>query len=120
MISCGYMTHRAVAITEELKRQGQSVGLIDVFKLNPLDADALFEGLKSYSHLVSIEEGFIHKGGLDSLLLALLNQRGIRIPLTCFGFGDKYVCSSVSRDQLYARNGFSDSDIKQAVKSLLS
>ena len=118
IISCGYMTHRAVKIVRELQKQGRSVGLVDIFKLNPLDTEALFETLKNYSQLISIEEGFIHKGGLDSMLLTLLNQRNARIPLKCFGFEDKYVCSTVSRERLYAMNGFSDSDIICAINKI--
>jgi transketolase len=114
LVSTGYMTHKALKIAKELKKE---IGIIDVFRLKPIDETLLFDALKKYEWVITIEEGFINKGGLDSLVLNILKNRNPPgIGMKNFGFRDKYVFEMGSRDYLYKLHGFDEKSIIEVIK----
>lgn len=114
LISTGYMTHKATTIAEQF-RADKSVGVIDVFLLKPINENALFEAIKKYETVITLEEAFINKGGLDSLVQTVLSSNDSKIKLKRFGFQDNYVFKSGSRDFLAALNKFGENDILRAI-----
>ncbi|OIO35472.1 MAG: transketolase [Candidatus Omnitrophica bacterium CG1_02_44_16] len=118
-VSTGYMTHKAIKAADMLKNQGISAGVIDMLLLKPVRADKLYKTLKKYAALIVLEEAFINKGGLDSLILGILNSKGSNIKVKNMGFSDSYVFEMGSRDQLHRLNKLDqDSIIKEAKKLL--
>jgi transketolase len=115
IISTGYPTQMSLKIIQKLKEMNLNVGLIDVFMIKPLDEDSLYNSIKNYKHLISIEEGFIDKGGLDTLLLTLLNKKNSTIPLKRYGFKDEYLFKFGARDFLYKQHGFDEKNIIQTI-----
>lgn len=86
IVSTGYMTHKALKIRERLPRNKTNIGVIDVFRLKPIDETLLFDSLKGYEWVITIEEAFINKGGLDTLVLNVLKNRNPCIRLKNLGF----------------------------------
>ena len=119
IVSTGYMTHKALTAVEKLSREGINVGLLDVFMLKPLDEDLLFNALKGYKRVLTVEEGFINKAGLDSIVLNMLNKNSSSIRLKNTGFDDAYVFDIGSRDHLHELNGLDVGSIMKNVKELL-
>jgi transketolase len=105
IVSSGYMTHMALEICNEIK--DQSMGVVDIFTMKPIDEASLLEILKRYRTVITLEEGFIGKGGLDSLILCLLSDVQADVHVKRFGFMDEYVFKVGSRDFLYNQSGFS-------------
>jgi transketolase len=60
----------------------------------------LGEILKKYNAVVSMEEGFTGKAGLDSLLLNLKNDFNLSFKFRAIGISDNYHFELGSRDQL--------------------
>ncbi|MEW5766360.1 MAG: transketolase C-terminal domain-containing protein [bacterium] len=116
IVSTGYMTHKALKIAKEIKKSKIDLGVIDLFRLKPIDETLLFERLKGYESVFTIEEAFIDKGGLDSLVLNILKNKNSRIRLMNFGFKDKYVFDMGSRDYLYRLHGFDEESIIKTIK----
>jgi len=116
LISTGYMTHKALKVTEKLTKEGINCGLIDMFFLKPLKEDLIFDILKNYESVVTLEEGFIRKGGLDSGILNILNDRRSNIFFKGLGFEDKYVFELGDRDYLYKLNGLDTDSIVNKIK----
>jgi transketolase len=104
LVTTGFMTQLAIQILAELG--DPSVGLIDLFLLKPFDEDGLANTIRKYRAVATLEEAFIGKGGLDSLVMGLLNGHDISIPMKNFGFRDEYVFKFGSRDFLYGQSGF--------------
>lgn len=119
LVSTGYMTHKALKIAKELQNSKINLGVIDVFRLKPVDETLLFEKLKGYECVVTIEEAFINKGGLDSLVLNVLKNRDSGIRLRSLGFKDKYVFEMGSRDYLYGLHGFDEGSIIRTIEECL-
>jgi len=116
IVSTGYMTHKALKIRERLPRNKTNIGVIDVFRLKPIDETLLFDSLKGYEWVITIEEAFINKGGLDTLVLNVLKNRNPCIRLKNLGFKDKYVFEMGSRDYLYRLHDFDEESIIRTIE----
>jgi len=101
IISTGFMTRKALEIRGEL----EDVDVIDIFMLKHPDEAALAEIICQYQKVVTWEEGFSGKGGLDSLIMNIMRKYRINIPLDTVGIEDKYVFEMGSREELHAMYG---------------
>jgi len=119
IISTGYMTHKALNVANKLINEGESIGVIDVFMLKSIDLDYLYNLIKKYKSIITLEEAFINKGGLDSIIMGLLNNKKLNIALKNFGIGDSYVYKYAARDRLHSINNFGESDIIKYINSLI-
>ncbi|MEK7624460.1 MAG: transketolase C-terminal domain-containing protein [Patescibacteria group bacterium] len=112
LVSTGYLTHRALKAAKEVP----GVGLIDVFMLKPLDEKLLFEALKKYKRIITIEEGFINNGGLDSLISKIIRANQSGIELKSLGFDDKYVFNLGDRNYLHKLNNLDEESMIKIIK----
>jgi len=119
ILSTGYMTHTALRTVDRLRNDGISVGLIDVFMIKPLNENLLSEALSEYKYAITIEEAFVNKGGLDSLIAGVLENKGLRIKLKRMGFQDAYVFDIGGRDFLHRLNGLDEESIMKIVKGAI-
>ena len=71
--------------------------------------------LKKYKCIITIEEAFVNKGGLDCLVSSLLRRRNVDIKLKSLGFEDKYIFKSGSRDFLHELSHFGEEDISRVI-----
>ncbi|MFC1489374.1 transketolase family protein [Thermodesulfobacteriota bacterium] len=120
IVSTGYMTHVALKTARQLNRINISSGVIDVFLLKPINEKLLIEKLSKYKHIVTMEESFINKGSLDSIIDNILVANRLNVGLTKFGFDDKYVFDVGNRDHLHKVNGLSQEDIIEKIKADLN
>jgi transketolase len=114
LVSTGYMTHRALKAAEELG----NVGVVDVFRLKPVQKERLHAVLQKYRHIVTIEEAFINNGGLDCLVENVLSGHQTTITMNKIGFDDRYVFELGDRDYLHGINGMDERAIKTMVEEL--
>jgi len=116
LVATGYMTHTAVRIARELEEEGICAGVTDFFLLKDFDRHEAREILGGYSHVVTLEEGFVSGGGLDGLVFGLLPARVEKLAL---GFGDRYTFDVGDRGYLHGVSGLSDTEIKAAIRNLI-
>jgi len=118
IVSTGQATHKALSVLEKARKKGINVGLIDVFLLKPINTAHLSSALRKYKSVVTVEEAFVGKGGLDSLIMHLLNDEGSGIRVRSLGFGDSYVFKSGGREYLHEEAGFSEKDILRVINDV--
>lgn len=116
IISTGYMTHKALKIMKKLKDKNINAGLLDIFLLKAFNEDKLFEVISKYKYIFTMEEGFINKGGLDSLILNILRKNKSSAGLNAFGFGDCYVFEVGDREYLHKINNLDEESIIALIK----
>jgi transketolase len=116
VVSTGYMTHKALKAAKELRGKDRKIGVIDMYILKPVDEGLLFNTLKRYKCIITIEEAFINKGGLDSLISNTINRRNAGIKLVNLGFDDKYIFKFGNRDFLSSLSNFGEEDIIRVIK----
>jgi len=119
LVSTGFMTHRALKVCDEFAKKKVNLGVIDLFLLKPINEDLLFNCLKKYKRLITIEEAFIDKGGLDSSISDILNRKKSNIKLKKIGLKDKYVFAAGSRDYLHKLNGLNEESIIKIIEDSL-
>ena len=119
LVTTGYMTHKALNVAKKVAENNISIGVIDVYILKPFNEDFFFEKIKKYSQVVTIEEAFINKGGLDGLISKILNNKNSRIQLTRMGFEDAYVFDIGSREYLHKLNNLDEESINKIIKELI-
>lgn len=112
LVATGYPVHRALKVAAKVP----GIGVIDVFILKPLDEKLLFETLKKYDSVITIEEGFLNKGGLDTLVSNILRFNQSDINLKSLGFNDKYVFELGDRDYLHGLNNLDEESIIKVIK----
>ena len=120
LVATGYMTHVALQVADELRQQGVAVGVLDVLMLSGGKQVALAETLAFYDQIVTMEEGFVHRGGLDALVhetAVALHQPSRIHPL---GFRDSYVFEVGDRRHLHHVAGLGTDEIVRFVRSLLT
>lgn len=115
LVSTGSMTHKALKVSQEVRKTNKNIGVIDVFMLKPVDENLLFDALRKYKTVITLEEAFINKGGLDCLVSNIITKRNADIRLKRFGFEDNYVFKSGGREFLAETNNFGEKDIINAV-----
>lgn len=111
LVSTGYMTHRALKAAKGF----HDVGVIDMFILKPVNEELLFETLKNYECIISLEEAFINNGGLDCIISNVLHKYQANIKFKKLGFDDKYVFDLGNRDHLHKINNLDEEGIIKAI-----
>lgn len=114
IISTGYMVQRAVAVADELKKNSISVGVVDVWRLKPIDK-LLFSKLLNSKVLITLEENSI-VGGLGSIFSEIICDSGQNIKLKRLAVLDKQFISYGKRDWFHNLNNLDIASIKKTVK----
>jgi transketolase len=89
IIATGSMVSPALAATEALRRQGFSVGVIDMHTVKPLDEEAVAAACDDSRLLMTVEEHNV-LGGLGGAVAEVLAARGSAPPLHRHGVRDEY------------------------------
>ena len=88
-----------------------------MFMLKPVNEELLLNALSKYNFIITLEEAFIDRGGLDSLISNVINkyQSNRSIRLMKLGFADKYVFDLGSRDHLHETYNLDEKSIIRLV-----
>lgn len=119
IISTGYMTHTALEVAHHLSQKGLKIGVIDLFLFRSLDKEALYAAIKDFSCVITLEEAFIFRGGMDSLIANLLiEHNNTQIQLTRLGIKDKHLFESGGREYLHTLYELDTSSIIRIIENL--
>jgi transketolase len=116
LVSTGFMTHTALKAVRKLAGKGIKTGLIDVFLLKPFNEKLFLNAIGRYKGIITLEEGFINSGGLDSLVSSIVENRNLNIRLRRMGFKDAYVFEMGGREHLHKINGLDEASIIRAIR----
>jgi len=105
LVATGYMLHTAIKAAGELASEGIRVGVIDLFDLARFSAAEFQDALKPYAGIVSLEEGFRGRGGLDSMLFEFISRRGLSARMLNIGVEGAYHFELGTRTELHEKVG---------------
>ena len=105
LVATGYMLHTALQVAKELGKKGRQSAVIDLFDLAKFDSSRLKEVLSQYQVIVSMEEGFSGRGGMDSLMFDFLAKHNLNIPVLNIGVEPGYRFELGSRQELHEQVG---------------
>jgi transketolase len=105
LIATGFMLHTAFQVANEIAKDGQNLGMIDIFNLTNFSLDRLKTVLTPYSAIVSCEEGFSGRGGLDSMLFEFIAKSNLNVKVLSIGVEPGYSFELGSRIELHEKVG---------------
>lgn len=120
VFSTGYMSHLAVKVRDELAAGGVPVRTIDMMNLSSPNADMLIEELASCRVILTMEEGFTGRGGMDALLVLTLAPKLRNVRWAHAGLAPHYGFEIGPRDELLAGNGLSCPALAARVRDLMN
>ncbi|MBP7652790.1 transketolase [Candidatus Dependentiae bacterium] len=117
ILSTGYMTQKAVEVVNDLKKENIDTGVIDMFLLSGFNEGLLSETIKKYKCIISLEESFVNRGGLDSIASNIIDDNKFEIKLIRLGFKDRFVFENGDREYLHSLQGLDIESLKKIIKS---
>jgi len=105
LVATGYMVHTALAVAERLRVVGHHAGVIDLFSLSRFSAVELADVLRPYGGIVTLEEGFQGRGGLDALISMFVIKQNLPARMMMVGVEDTYRFDLGTREQLHKNVG---------------
>ena len=120
LVSTGYMTHTAKrALGKILDKHNVKMGLIDLINISHFDESALLSHLSSYEVVLSLEEGFKQRGGLDVTLLSLINNR-LNIHFESIAVEGGYRFEIGTRDDIHEKVGIGINSVVNRLSKFLT
>jgi len=115
IISTGNMVHSAFEVSNKLKEHSINAGIIDLYRLKPVNEKLLLESIKEAKRMVTLEENLIN-GGMGSLVAEVLADNGRTVPMKRFAIPDKYYYAYGGRKNLQSLCGL---DVDSVTKGIL-
>jgi transketolase len=116
LMATGYMLHTALKVANDLAALGHSVGVIDLFDISDFAADQLETVLSTYAGIVTLEEGFRGRGGVDSMMFEFIARRGLNSRMLNIGVEGGYRFELGSRAELHEQVGIGPEFVLGSVK----
>lgn len=119
LVATGYMLHTALKAAEVLAEEGLQVGVIDLFDLARFSVTEFYEAVNSYSGIISLEEGFRGRGGLDSMLFEFIARRDIEAKMLNIGVEGAYHFELGTRTELHEKVGIGPQAVLNSVRDFV-
>jgi len=115
IIATGNMVHIALEVSDKLKKHAINAGIIDLYRIKPINQKLLLNSLEQVKRIVTLEEHLL-SGGLGSAVLETLADSDKTIPVKRIGIQDKYLYAYGSRKNIQSICGL---DVDSVAKTTL-
>jgi transketolase len=105
LLATGYMVHTALKVAKKLESNGVSVGIVDLLDLTRFNEEALATMLSSYGSVITMEEGFSARGGLDALIFDFIARWDLKLRMLNVGVAGAYRFEIGERQTLHEQVG---------------
>lgn len=120
LVATGYMAHTALKVADRLAEGGQQIGVIDLFNLGSFDPEGLAAALSAYDGIVTLEEGFRGRGGLDAMLFDFCARRQLPARLLNIGVEGGYRFELGSRSELHEQVSIGENAVTRRVSDFIA
>lgn len=118
-VATGYMLHTAFKVADQLAESGINVGVIDLFDISRFSADQLEAALVPYASIVTMEEGFRGRGGVDSMMFEFIARRGMKTCMLNIGVEGGYRFELGTRNELHEQVGIGTRAVSRSVTEFM-
>jgi 1-deoxy-D-xylulose-5-phosphate synthase len=117
ILSFGHPGNFAAAAIRELRADGLTPAHYDMRFTKPLDEELLHEACRSYSKLITVEDGCV-EGGFGSAVLEFMSQHGYKNDIRILGIPDKIVEHGTPKE-LHQECGYDAEAIANAIRDMM-
>jgi len=115
IVSTGNMVHEALKIAKRLEENGKVVGVIDIYKLKPINPE-IIRVLSKYKKIVSLEEQLLD-GGFGSIISELITDNFLQLRLKRIGIKDYIYCYG-GRENIQKQCKIDDDSVIKEIEKL--
>jgi transketolase len=118
MIASGIMVHQALKVAGELKKHSVDAGVIDLYRVKPIDEKLLLRSLSKTKRILTIEESFANSG-IGTIISTIVTESEEDLKLRIIGIPNCYFGPGKKRAELQQLSGLDvDSIVKTALEFL--
>lgn len=114
VVAAGITLHEALKAYEDLKKEGLSIRVIDLYSIKPIDAETLRQAADDTGALITVEDHFA-AGGLGEAVQSALAEQPVPVYSLCV----RKMPKSGKPDELLDFEGISAKAIKAKVKEIV-
>lgn len=114
IVSTGVLVHRALKVAANLSQRSIDAGVIDLYRIKPVDTDSLISTLERAKRIVTMEEHSII-GGIGSLVSEILADKGRMLPIKRIALPDQYCYEYGDREWLLAYEALDEDSVTKKV-----
>ena len=100
IVATGIMVHQAFKVADELAKRSIAAGIIDLYRIKPLNEVKLMANIKKSKRVITIEESFTNSG-IGSIISDLITERGEGIRIKRLGIPNQYFPPGRNRQELH-------------------
>jgi len=100
IISTGFMSQKAVEVAEELGKRGLSVGVVDLYKIKPVNETSLLKIIDRSKKIITLEENSI-VGGIGTIVSEILTDNKKQTELLRLALKDEQCFCYGTRDWIH-------------------
>ncbi|MBL7047347.1 MAG: 1-deoxy-D-xylulose-5-phosphate synthase [Candidatus Marinimicrobia bacterium] len=101
IVATGIMVHRAFEVRNRLSQHSIDAGIIDLYRIKPVNKELLLGLVSQSKKIVTLEEHSII-GGIGSIVSEILSDAGKSTPLKRIALSDTHCYESGSREWLHS------------------
>jgi len=117
LVASGYLVQGAMEAARQLADVGVDAGVIDLYRIKPLNAELLAQSLRETGGILTVEDN-VANGGIGSMVATALMEQGISLPLRRISLGEGPCYRYGTREWVYAMSGLDAESIKCAALEL--
>ena len=114
IVATGNMVHYALECSRRLERDSIGAGVIDLYRLKPINKSILLENVRKSRKIVTLEE-HLRAGGVGSAVTEILADNECSIPVKRIGIHDKYCYTYGGRENIQSQHGLDVQGIHKTV-----
>jgi len=114
IVATGNMVHRAFEIADRLAGHSIDTGVVDLYRLKPINENLLLKSIEPSKRIVTLEENLMN-GGMGSAVAEVLADNDRPMPLKRIGLPDKYFFAYGGRQNLQTLGGLDADSITKAI-----
>jgi transketolase len=118
IISTGFMTQQAIKVADELKKNSIDVGVIDFYRIKPVNKILLLELIGQSKQIITLEENSI-VGGIGTIINEILTDSQKNILLKRIALKDEQHFTYGSRQWLHRHYGLDVAGITKSIVKLM-
>ena len=118
IIATGNMVHIALEAAHKLEEHSVSAGIIDLYRLKPINEELLLKHIGESKRVVTLEEHLI-KGGMGSAVMEVMADNGKALPIKRIAIPDRYYYAYGGRKNIQSLCGLDADSVTATILAWL-